>query len=125
MENKYRTVVIIVIVVGFIISYFFWNTSNNELIKRHKLTWCTVYGTDMTNKAGVYLNYYYKVASDSLTGYDKVFLNMDKGSALIGRKFPLAYDSCNAAKSKILISKEDFEEFGLVFPDSLKYLNTN
>ena|ERR1700749_2704262 len=125
MQNKLRTIIFVLIIGGFIVSYFVWRNSNDQLIKNHKLTWCTVYSVDMTSKAGVYLNYRYKIAADSLTNYDKVFINMDKGKALIGKKFLLAYDSCEVSKCKLLISKEDFEEFGVPFPDTLNYLNIN
>jgi hypothetical protein len=43
-------------------------------------------------------------------------------NVLVGRKFPVVYDSNNISNARMLILKSDFDKYDVPFPDSVKWV---
>ena len=54
----------------------------------------------------------------ALNGVDYGFVEY-----LVGKRLPIVYDSTGVYGFKLLLSKEDFESFGFIQPDSLRWVN--
>jgi len=59
---------------------------------------------------------YFKLKSSFTASFDGV------NNFLVGKKFPLILSKKNIDNNELLIFKEDFERYGLVYPDSLKWV---
>lgn len=59
------------------------------------------------------------VAYKGTTAYPRI--DPDKGYLLVGKKFPLAYDTTQPGNSYMLITPNHFEYYKLAFPDSLEW----
>lgn len=58
----------------------------------------------------------------STTIYSEKKLSRENWGALINKSFPVVYHRKMKFLSVMLISPEDFQEFGVPFPDSLKWV---
>ena len=67
-------------------------------------------------------HYSYKVNGIEYKGKYDTFFNMKYWNKYIGKSFPIVYSSINPQKSIMLITPNDFKNWGLEFPDSLNWV---
>lgn len=68
------------------------------------------------------LNYSYSLDNREYFGESSVIVKGQFLDDFIGKSFPIVYSTKNPQKSILLVSQEDFEKWGLVFPDSLSWV---
>ncbi len=115
---------------------FVWSKlSKNALLKNHiianaKITDCTYGGRGNAATITYYFIFYENdkevKGSGSLNSNEISFSNVK--SFLLGKTFPVVYNSNNAENNYLLVRPRDFEKFHYEFPDSiqwvLKYLHS-
>lgn len=70
--------------------------------------------------------YKYAFMNRSYASFSQSYLfvkNFDYTPLLVNKHYPILVDSTNHNNSRTLITSEDFEEYGIPFPDSLKWTN--
>ena len=53
-------------------------------------------------------------------GYSNIYTS--KGNSLVGRYFPVVYDTSNIANCLMLVTPKNFDAFSMPFPDSLNWV---
>lgn len=126
--------VIIGITVGIIfISGIIWSSvSKNNDVKKIKAnlkqTTCKIISRSIPKKSsdthyGTFIKYEYSVDGKRYEWSKKYFFPKDDTTYFVGQTFPLVYCANNPEISRVLILDVNFEEFGLMQPDSLKQYN--
>ena len=100
-----------------------------NLKKNHKLG--TAYTFDFSyggrgNSGGIWIDYIINLKSKEYKGSSR-YLTRDITydncrSFIINKTFPVVYSPSNPSVSSILITPNDFSNFGYPFPDSLKWV---
>ncbi len=116
------------VIIGFILAYLILrkmhNTSSEKFISNIKKSM-------KVNSGKIYkLKNNYKTADDFLYSFSfnskgyfgsKYMSSAINYASFLNTEFPVIFDSLDPKRNEMLIFKEDFEEFGLVYPDSLKW----
>lgn len=92
-----------------------------EFRERGKIAWGTILGITMGKGCGIKyqirVNGQYYVDNESVRG-----LSMEKGRVLYNRNIsiPVLYDSLDPSNNHIVIFEQDFDYYGIAYPDSLQ-----
>lgn len=121
-------IVVGIFIAGITISYFMKGNDIKMIKAKPKQTICKVVDHDIPKKSsdthyGVWISYQYEVNGNVYKHSRKYFFPKDDEQYFVGMTFPLIYSADDPDVSRILILKENFEEFNLVQPDSLKQYN--
>lgn len=127
MNNKTKTRLFYSGVLLFILMFIGFARWNRYLLQTDRLqTSGVVYNIRRTGRANmVRIAYRYTVNNStykSTTIYSEKKLSRENWGALINKSFPVVYHRKMKFLSVMLISPEDFQEFGVPFPDSLKWV---
>ncbi|UTA68699.1 hypothetical protein [Emticicia sp. 21SJ11W-3] len=119
MKKKWFNIIgisflIIICVIGY--------TQLLNLEKRKKIAIGTITGTKLIR--GLYITYSYKIDSEIYSGLTTAYgiSNSNIYKYLVGKKFPIVYDSLDYYQSHILILENEFKSLKLDYPDSLKWV---
>lgn len=68
--------------------------------------------------------YSFQVLGETITSNNNIGISFKSNSAhyLMEKSLPVAYETNNPKNSRLLIMPEDFEFFGILFPDSLQWI---
>ncbi|MCS3797974.1 hypothetical protein [Niastella sp. OAS944] len=118
----------VVFMIGaFIIIYNYSEKKARELNANKAIGKGSITGMDMVHKGrGIFVKYVFEVKGDFVK--DKAIIPIESNQLemlsknLIGREFPVIYDTLNKTNNKILFFKEEFMSYGLDVPDSLHYI---
>ncbi|MCD6018113.1 MAG: hypothetical protein K0S53_1234 [Bacteroidetes bacterium] len=110
---------------------FSFITKGNDIKKiksNPKQTVCKVVDHDIPKKSsdthyGVWIRYEYEVNGSVYKHLRKYYFPKDDEQYFVGLSFPLIYCADDPDVNRILILKENFDEFDLPQPDSLKQYN--
>ncbi|PLK43911.1 hypothetical protein [Emticicia sp. TH156] len=112
-----------IIGISFFIIMFFISIREAVTLEKHKkITTGTITGSKLIK--GLYISYTYKIGSETYSGLTtaKGISSDDINKYLVGRKFPLIYDSLDFNKSDILFLANEFKALKIDYPDSLKWV---
>lgn len=98
---------------------------NQKNIKNNiKITNAHIYKCTKDYKGnGIYLDYTFFIKDSlikSTDGFSRIIT--DRTYIFEGKTFPVAYDSTNPKNNELLLTKDRFEKYNLIFPDSLKWV---
>lgn len=121
-------IVVVIFIAGVTISFLMKGNDIKKIKANPKQTVCKVIGHDIPKKSsdthyGVWVRYQYEVNGSVYEHLKKYYFPKDDEQYFVGLSFPLIYCTNDPDVSRILILKENFDEFGLVQPDSLKQYN--
>lgn len=117
----------LVLVIPLIIGYINHNKFKKKLTENSIIVPGKITGFDKTYKRADALNYIFEYNGKTYTTYSSSSGNPsdyeDMKLFVFNRTFPVLINKNNPKKySKLLVVPEDFQEFGLEFPDSLKWI---
>lgn len=75
-----------------------------------------------TKPSGKVVEYLYFINGKTFTGNQTISALSGNCDMLLGKELPLAYFPNNPEVHKLLLFPEDFNEYNLVMPDSLKWV---
>ena len=118
---------VFVLLLPLIIGHFNHNKFKKKLMENSIIVSGKITGFDKTYKRADALNYYFEYNGENYTTYSS---SSGKPSDydniklfVINRTFPVLINKNNPQEySKLLVVPEDFQEYGLQFPDSLKWI---
>ena len=94
-------------------------------IKQHKgLTTgqITAKGGNYYRGCAYYLGYSYKVSDTLYLGYYPIPIGCNYFDKYMNKFFPVVYSTINPKKGILLVFPDDFERWGIEFPDSLNWV---
>jgi hypothetical protein len=95
----------------------------DQFISKSKMTKATILRANITFRIGQYkLDYEYFVSDKKMLGNETRIID-GCSKIIIGKSFPILYDSTKIESHALLLSKWDFERFGIAQPDSLKWVD--
>jgi hypothetical protein len=124
-KDKIKYLVLALLIVTFVISYFIWTKNQRILRTNHLSTNAIIKDWNLDAKSGIWLNYEFKVDNKSYRGANKYFeLSQNHADNFIGKSFPLLYCPSDPENNELLIKPKDFENFNMTQPDSLQKFNS-
>lgn len=124
MKKIVKHIIISIAGLGFLISLFIWKSGQQNLNQRQKISIGTIESISPSPKIGNYCNYYFDVLEKRYSGSVKLFSKEEVCDQLLGKKFPVIYDSLDVQNNHILILKEHFRKYEMVYPDSLVWFDS-
>jgi hypothetical protein len=114
-------VIVIIVILIFVYNKF----SSDSLQKNFIISNGYVISVKFTNKIGDKVHFTYSINHRTYSGFKHTpnFKNEDDKRILEGRYFPIVVDSTNNSKSDMLLDSLSFAQYGLQYPDSLRWLN--
>ncbi|MBP6732470.1 MAG: hypothetical protein KA149_10450 [Chitinophagales bacterium] len=108
----------------FIAGSIIYGRIGNEEMKANKIvTQGVVNQAHHTGSVGIALWYEYKVDGKRIGGSNSfACFSPFIGELFIGKSFPVVYNYKKPESSNLLLTKRDFERFGLEYPDSLLWV---
>ena len=74
-------------------------------------------------RGGFSFNYVFYVDSKKYSGHNPTKVSETNMSSFLNKSFPVVYSTINPEKNIILITKSHFNDWGVQFPDSLKWVD--
>jgi hypothetical protein len=118
---------VVFIIGAFIFAYNYSEKKAKELNANYAIGKGFITGMDMVHKGrGIFVKYVFKVKGDFVK--DKKIIPIESNQLeilsknLIGKEYPVIYDTLDRSNNKILLFKEDFTKYGLDVSDSLHYI---
>jgi len=126
--SKKGALYFVVFMIGaFIITYYYSENKREELNANKAIGKGLITGMDMVHKgSGIFVKYVFEVKGDFVK--DQIIIPIKSNQLeilsedLIGREYPVIYDSLDKSNNKMLLFKEEFMHYGLAVPDSLRYI---
>ena len=118
MKNK--KLVLAIIIFLFVAILLFVKYSDIKLTKRSVLLNARTIGWKTSSYMGLNLNYEFYYNGKKILGSD-AFNDFRGNQDFVNRNFPVMYEP-KLGSAKLLIEPSDFKRFGLIFPDSLKWV---
>ncbi|MBC7864671.1 MAG: hypothetical protein IAF38_16985 [Bacteroidia bacterium] len=116
-------VVIIVCIIGFVGKYLFDSYWQCSLKENGVITRCTVYEYKPAASKERSKAHYTIIIKDREVIFDgDLISSLEKKWLFVS--LPLIYDSTNINNHRLLLSRKDFSELQIPFPDSLKWLDS-
>jgi hypothetical protein len=113
-------IVVFLLVIAFAWFYVRGQDKIASLRTKHNLTSATITNWNHSAKAGIWLDYEFKIDQQTFSGGRKYYeLKSDYAKYLVGKQFPIIYSPNEPDNNALLIIPADYDEFGLVRPDSL------
>lgn len=117
----------VVLLLPLIIGHFNHNNFKNRLLENPIIVSGRITGFQKTYKRTDALNYFYEYNGNAYSTYASSSGKPSDYDGLrllvLDRTFPVLINKDNPQEySKLLVVPEDFEEYGLPFPDSLKWV---
>jgi hypothetical protein len=95
----------------------------DQFIRKSKMTNALILKANETFRIGQYkLDYEYVVNQRKMLGNETRIID-GCSKRIIGKQFPLLYDSTKIEDHALLLSEWDFDRCGIAQPDSLKWVN--
>lgn len=95
----------------------------DRLMRTRIITMGTVAGADkISRNPAIYICYWFEVDGEIFNCKMAKRIRFSQADTLVGMHFPIAYEKGNPENSEIIITPEDFKEFKLPFPDSLRWI---
>jgi hypothetical protein len=95
----------------------------DQFISNSKTTNALIVNVHKTFRIGQYkIDYEYSVNDKKILG-NRTRIIDGCSKRIIGKQLPLLYDSTKIEAHALLLSKWDFEHYGIAQPDSLKWIN--
>lgn len=123
--SKMKKIVSIVFVSFCVIAIIYNFYAGNKLGEDHILTHGSIISADKAGrgKRGPYITYEYRVNGELITSGNRWAELEHSSRHFIGRSFPVVYrDGILGYHDYLLITPEDFKNFGYAFPDSLNWV---
>lgn len=118
---------VVFIIGAFLIVYNYSRKKAEKLNANKAIGKGSITGMDMVHKGrGIFVNYVFEVKGDFVK--DKAIIPIESNQLemlsknLIGREFPVIYDTLDKSNNKMLFFKEEYMNYGLDVPDSLYYI---
>lgn len=115
-----------VVVIAFVILISRSKDATNRL--RNNKSFTTGEVTSFTRRvkgSGGDFIFTYWINGVSYSGFSVVFnIDLNKGHLLVGKKFPVIYDSTDLENSAILITESDYLYYKISIPDSLDWIKS-
>jgi hypothetical protein len=110
-----------------VISIYAYLHPSFDFKKNGKQTIAKIYDIRFLGKQGRYSIYYTYKINDEVFKQTTVMESLGIGlrTKLLHKYFPIIYNSQKPEVSTILITKYEFEEMGLIYPDSLYWVEEN
>jgi hypothetical protein len=113
------------IVFGGVLAYYHFRYENfmQKILENKAMTTATVIKCSYKNKHGYVVDYKFHDSNRNVYfGYISGDEYRVLRKSIIDKSFPLIYDSTNPKRNWILILPDEFELYGLDFPDSLNWV---
>lgn len=113
------SLVVLIIVCVFIYSSY----KNKELETSYNIYTgkITSYGTG--SRAGVRFYYELVHGRDTIKNSRKVYIGKTQAKKFVSLQLPVIISTTDVTNNKILILREDFEQYHMAYPDSLKWID--
>jgi len=128
MDNKSKTVIYSILLL-FILYLIYSSTKSvfigNQLEINSSFTQGYIVDcTKFSKRTGGNIEYKFYINNKEFTG-NKTYSEIDefKCKDFIGKGFAIAYDSVSTSNNEILITKEDYQRYGIPYPDSLQWVS--
>lgn len=124
---KFPIVSFVIIIIISIFIYISGKESGDNyrsnILKNPSLTSGTVTGVDLKGRLGNFIEYHFSYGGNLYSSdgnAHKEYASLR--NFIINKKFPVVFDSVNPNYNMILILPEDFKNYNIPFPDSLKWV---
>lgn len=112
---------------AFIIIYNYSEKKREELNANKAIGKGLITGMDMVHKGrGIFVKYVFEVKGDLIKDHIMIPIESNQleilSKNLIGKGYPVIYDSLDKSNNKMLLFKEEFMHYELDVPDSLHYI---
>ena len=95
----------------------------DQFISKAKMSNALIVNVHKTFRIGQYkIDFEYSVNDKKILG-NRTRIIDGCSKRIMGKRFPLLYDSTKIEDHALLLSKWDFEHYGIVQPDSLKWVD--
>jgi len=119
-KNKLVTLGLFSVIFLLIISALVYNQfKSNELRQNGIILNARIIGIGLVTKGSPTFNYMFNYNGEEFSNESST--GVRKKNVFIGRTFPIIF-SPKTKDSELLISPKDFEKFGILFPDSLRWV---
>ena len=106
-----------------IVIYYSYKIRDSNIKKNEAFTTGLITNYRRSNKGGSTIDYEYTIGNKKFKdskGYGNI---IDRYSnILIGKSFPVIYNSNKLNSNNILLTRDDFKQYNLTFPDSLSWV---
>jgi hypothetical protein len=121
--QRYWKLIIVVLLVGGYTIYLKVGKHNreNELLNDHSMASGKI-GNISTDKRVVFTYSFFVAGKKYEAETRRTYLDKENCKAFSEKYFPVIYAKGDPDNNRILITKKDFTEFGLPWPDSLKWV---
>lgn len=102
--------------------YFFYTRELKEIRTHSSITSGIIYDYDSGNKGGLVIKVKFFVEAKAYYTRSKyIQIPAPDGNDFIGKSIPIIYSYKDPNKNRILLFKYEFDDFGLAYPDSLRW----
>lgn len=100
------------------------NSDDNYLRTNPSLTTAKIVNRNLDGKGrGNWIEYEFVIDNKTFGGSKKYYGLSQRDNYLMGKHFPVLYSKKDPSVNRLLILQNEFEEFDLIQPDSLKKYN--
>lgn len=117
------SLVIALLVMGIIYFYYHFKGAEfkNDIMENPIIANCQIKKVTFINKRGYRIEYEY-IINGKIYNSDSYRSIFPLNNVAIGKFFPFIYNKEKPEKHEILITPDNFQEFGIEFPDSLDWV---
>jgi hypothetical protein len=109
--------------IGIILILFIASCKNSEIKQNKGITIGQIIGSRKDYRSNSYmLNYSYSVNNKKIFGESGRTVSQANLNQFMSKYFPVAYSTINPEKSFLIVSPENFKNWGIQFPDSLYWV---
>ncbi|TXI33823.1 MAG: hypothetical protein E6Q58_02235 [Niabella sp.] len=122
---KVPNFLVVIIILGGILVFYHFQAKDfkTKILANKAITVGKVINCQYRNKQNYVVEYTFETKNKEVQfGYVNGKEYGRLRSIIVGKTFPLVYDSINSKTNAILIFPNSFEKYGINFPDSLKWV---
>ena len=122
LKNSVTLIFFILIIVFFFVIAFRSNKLDNDLKKNGVITKGKIFKATHGKNTMKFL-YYNFIDEKGLTHENSIGVELKNKEYFIGRSFPVVFLPEDAENNCLLVTRQYFEIYGIVFPDSLNWVD--
>jgi hypothetical protein len=124
MSKKKKELLGLLIIPAIIVAIILIGRSNRQnsiskILENPTYSIAVVTRVEYIHKKGLYVDYYFEVQGDKWYGR-KLYNSGNNFNLIIGKSFPVVFNSIEVSNNSILIIPQDFLDYKLPLPDSLQ-----